>query len=180
MKKYIDVAKVRMKFPEYVTEKQMMEMMGLSKRSVYLIIKSGAIEYESCIDGKLHYYRIHREDVIRLIEMRQKIISDSARYIIIHQFLTGKYQTVRDVLLTQEASCICGISVMQLQRLIGDGTIKAVQIKQIYHIPKRELIRYMASESYLTSRSDSPTRKKVITEINAFLEKERRKDSIDE
>lgn len=179
MKKYIDVAVIRQKFPEYVMEKQMMQMMGLSKRSVYLIIKSGAIAYESCIDGKLHYYRIRREDVIELIEKRQKTISDSARYEKIHQFLTEKFQDVRDMLLTQEASHICGISEMQLQRLIEIGTIEAVRIKQIFHIPKKELIRYMASESYLASRSASPVRKDLITEINAFLEKERRKDSED-
>ncbi len=178
MQEYIDTEKLRTRYPKYVTRKQMMEMMRISGRTAYLLLKNGIVHYERCTEGMQHYYKIDRDEIILLIRQRQNKIADAGQKEQIRDCLEKKFRNCEDLLLTSEVSRLCGLSVKHIQRLIQDDCIHAVSIRRTYYIPKAELIRYMTSESYLNSPCRTKKKQKIIREINAGIAQERRKERI--
>lgn len=126
-------------YPEYVTQKEFMEICGICQKTAYLLNKSGLVPYERIIQGKLHFYRISLEDIIAYLTLKEyqnRVNSDD-----VNRILSG----VPDVLSTSEVSCIAGVGKSCVKKWIASGKLTAFRCKGDYRITKEALKDAMLS-----------------------------------
>ena len=154
------VLDIKERYGNYLTQREFMEVAGISSRTAYLATKRGLVPYKKEYVGKVRYYRIRAEDVAAYMERRyqsRREDGNAEKESVIGTILSAE----PDVLSIRQASGITGIHKNSIIRWIQKGYIKSFLWKGDHRIPKAELIRYIASPRFWMARSRSLQREAI-------------------
>lgn len=156
-------------YPEYVTQKQMVEICGICKSTAYMAEQSGAVPYEKVVDHLLHTHRIKLTDALAFKYRREYGYRHYEDYIeYLRRFYERRLKKFPDVLSTADVADICGFDPNSVQRWIGKGYLIAFSKGrgQGFRIPKDSLIGFLISPKYNAIQDKS---EKQIATLNEFM-----------
>ena len=157
---------VRGHYPDYLTQKQLAEALGVCISTAYKLNRDGIVPYEEVREGFRHHYRIRKDDVIRYLEQKYHNATEWHKVesgLYLHELMEGE----PDILKTSDVARIAGVSKSSVQKWIAKGKLPAFFYKSDLRVQKLSLIAFMASPVYL----DSSHRNTVAVSIAAEASK---------
>lgn len=155
-------------YPEYVTQKQMYEICGVCKSTIYKAEQSGSIPYEKTVNRLLHTHKIRLTDALAFKYRREYGYRNDDDYIAyLRRFYKRQLKDYLDVLSTSDVSEFTGFDTNSVQRWIGKGFLRAF-IKgrgRGFRIPKEILVGFLISPTYNAIQDKS---QKQIATLNDF------------
>lgn len=148
---------IRSKYGDYLTQKEFMDISGISSRTAYLATKTGEVPYVIERVGKVRYYRIRAEHVARYMDSRSEGYKSEANPEKVRK-LESILSKEPDVLRISQICNITGIHKNSVKKWIFRGYLSAFRCRGYYFVTKSELIRYMASPRYWNPHSKSAHR----------------------
>jgi len=136
-------------YPEYITQKQMYEICGVCKTTVYMAERSGAVPYEKEVCRLIHTHRIKLLDALAFKYNREYGYRQDDEYIsYLRRFYIKRLKRFPDVLTVKDISEITGFVKQSVQRWIGRSYLKAFVKQRSFHVPKESLIDFLVSPTY--------------------------------
>lgn len=177
---------LRKQYPEYVSLDQLYRICKISKRSAAYLVENKIV---AAIDtGKRTWrYKIHIDDVIHYMRRREQVGSmippgimtsrwkekrDERRDTIellqledqdkIQLFFFTALKKCPDVMSLEQVSSAIGVSKKSILSAVSKGKLQAITVGNTYLIPKKTLVAYMVSPSYLNAKSNSEQFQKIL------------------
>ena len=134
---------------EYVTKEEFCRICGISKRTAYLAITSGKIEYQKCCQGLLHYYRIPIEEVAKFKKKRRSrgVLSAPQKEKLLSLY-RRKLFAYPELLFSEDVQEVTGYSKEAVRRWIKSGKLNGIVINRRFCIAKSDLLRFLTSKRY--------------------------------
>lgn len=156
-------------YPEYVTQKQMYEICGVCKSTVYKVERSGAVPYEKTVNRLLHTHKISLLDALAFKYRREYGYRHDDEYIsYLRRFYVKRLKGYPDVLHVTDIAEITGFVKNSVQRWIGKSYLKAFIKRRRFHIPKVSLIDFLVSPTYNTIQDKSEKQTATLREFGAW------------
>jgi hypothetical protein len=157
------------RYPEYITQRQMCEICGVCKSTVYKAERHGTVPYEKVVTRLVHTHKIKLMDALAFKYRREYGYRQDEDYLAYQrQFYKRQLRDYPDVLLTSDVSEITGFDSNSVQRWIGKGYLRAF-IKgrgRGFRIPKETLADFLVSPVYNAIQDKS---EKQIATLQEFI-----------
>jgi hypothetical protein len=154
-------------YPEYVTQRQMCEICGISKSTAYKAERRGDIPYEKETNRLVHTHKIKLSDVLSFKYRREYgYRRDDAHISLLRRFYVGKLKWSPDLLAVSDIAEITGFDSNSIQRWIGRGYLKAFVKMRRFRTPKVYLIDFLVGPMYNAIQDKS---KKQTIALKEFL-----------
>jgi len=156
-------------YPEHITQKQMYEICGVCKSTVYKAELSGAVPYEKEVNRLLHTHKIKLLDALAFKYRREHGYRQDDEYIsYLRRFYDKRLKSSADILTVADVAEITGFVKQSVQRWIGRDYIKAFIRRRGFYIPKESLIDFLVSPIYNTIQKKSEKQIETLREFNAW------------
>ena len=133
----------------YVTKIEFCQMCDICKTKAYKLLKSGAIQYEKCQDGLLHFYKIPLSEVSRYKQETAKkgVLSDeqTAR---VRLYYKKKLRAYDDIIESKDICIISGYGKEAIRNWINSGKILGAVVRKRFIVAKDDLIDFLVSPYY--------------------------------
>ena len=190
MKKY---KKLKDLYPEYISLDNLYKICKIAKRSALYLVQHGIIP---AIDtGKQTWrYKIAIDDVITYLQRRDEvgsmiphgavnsrakknvnnrklfsqvaILGQEAKVIEYFKYIYTEYD---DILKIADISEMTGLNKSTISKLLKTGTIKSLEKKPIYLVPKQYLLEFLITPRFLESQTISETHKKILGGLEIWI-----------
>jgi hypothetical protein len=158
-------------YPEFITQKQMYEICGVCKSTVYVAERCGAVPYEKEVNHLVHTHKIKLLDALAFKYRREHGYRQDDEYIsYLRRFYGKRLKDFPDVLTVSDISEITGFVAQSVQRWVGKGYLRAF-VKgrgQGFRFPKETLISFLVSPAYNTIQDKSAKQTATLQEFNAW------------
>jgi len=156
-------------YPEFITQKQMYEICGVCKSTVYEAERSGAVPYEKEVNRLIHTHKIKLLDALAFKYKREHGYRYDDEYIsYLRRFYNKQLKGFSDVLTVSDISEITGFTKQSVRRWIGREYVKAFTKKRGFHTPKECFIDFLVSPAYNTIQDKSDKQMATLREFNAW------------
>lgn len=185
MKRYYDLLKST--YPEYISLNQMYQICKIAKATARYLVQNKIIPCIENPNNKTWRYKIALDDVIDYLKKRdqyndsmipkgaieRKKYPSKKQALTLPPILTSSknqveayfkklYSSYPDVVTTNQAALMTGLSKKTITGLIKKGTLQAISHNRGYVVPKQWLMDFVTSDDYLTFRSSSEKFKSII------------------
>jgi len=156
-------------YPEYITQKQMYEICGVCRSTVYEAERRGAVPYEKEVDRLIHTHRIKLLDALAFKYKREFGYRQDDDYIsFMRRFYVKRLKGFPDLLTVSDISEITGFVEQSVQRWIGRAYMKAFVKRRGFHVPKESLIDFLVSPVYNSIQDRSEVQKDTLRDFNKW------------
>lgn len=156
------------RYPEYVTQNQMCEICGISKKTAFAWEHSGKIPYTVEINRLIHTHKIKLTDILAYLYEKECCQEADSDYILtMRKFYEMQFADYPDVLSSKTIESMTGFSSTAIGDWLKSGKLKSKMVKQHYKIPKAYLIDFIVSPYYRQIKNKS---KKQKSDMAAFEE----------
>jgi DNA-binding XRE family transcriptional regulator len=159
-KTYADIIK---RYPEYVTQTQMCDICGISKKTAYKLERNGKIPYTVEVNHLIHTHKIKLTDILLYLyekDCRQE--PDSLYILAMRDYYKNQFKRYPDMLTAKMIEHITGFSNTGVGNWLQNGKLKSKMIKKRYMTPKTYLIDFMVSPYYRRIKNKSDKQKKYM------------------
>lgn len=175
---------IRTQYPKFISKDQLHKICSISKLSAAYLIQNGIIP---AVDtGKKTWrYKIDIEDVITYLEKRKKngrmiptgavnsnkpkrlslsysSLVDNRRENQLKEYFSFIYADYPDVLKTSDIVEMTGLCTKTIQLLLKQGEIKSIRNGNRYVIPKKYVLNYVSSQTFIEAKSNSENFKRIL------------------
>lgn len=164
-------APIMEKYPAYITQVQMCEICGISKKTAYNLERRNKIPYTVEVKHLIHTHRIRLTDVLAYLyekECRQE--ADSGYIISMRSYYQKQFAHYPDVLTSKDIEDMMGFSQSGIAQWLKKGILKAMMIKTNYRIPKIWLIDFMVSPYYRTIKNKSAKQRRDMKDFEVWYQ----------
>jgi len=169
-------APIMEQYPEYVTQEQMCEICGISKKTAYKLERCGKIPYSVEIDHLIHTHRIKLMDVLTYLferECRQE--ADSNYILSMREFYERQFAGYPDVVKMSDIEKMTGFSKTGITQWINRKELKPLMnkkglMKKGFYVPKEYLINFLVSPTYRRIKNKSQKQKNDIAAFERWYE----------
>jgi predicted site-specific integrase-resolvase len=147
-------------YPEYVTQIQMCEICGISKKTAMGLERSGKIPYTVEVNHLIHTHKIKLTDILAYLyekECRQE--SDSEYITVMREFYKKQLERYPDALTARMVERATGFSGTGVGNWLKAGKLKSKVVRRKYIVPKVYLIDFMVSPYYRRIKNKSEKQK---------------------
>ena len=158
-------------YPEYVTQKQVREICGISKATAHAAERRGDVPYEEATDRLLHTHKIKLLDALAFKYRREHGYRHDDEYIsLLRQFYAKRLRKLPDVLTVADVAEATGYVTQSVHRWVGKGYVRtfAKGKGQGFRVPKESLLDFLASPVYNAIQSKSEKQMSALQELNAW------------
>ena len=180
---------LREQYPDYVSLDQFYRICGIAKRSALYLVQNGIIpsvdtgrqtwRYQIAIEDVITYLR-KREEVGSMIppgavtsrQYKKRVYTGSHKSFsqIVrpgHEREIGKYfahiyADFPDILTADDVAEMTGLNKSSVLKLLKAGTIRAIEVKPKYLIPKQYLLEFVVTRRFFEAKTDSEDFKKIL------------------
>lgn len=164
-------APIMEKYPAFITQVQMCEICGISKKTAYNLERREKIPYTVEVNHLIHTHKIRLTDVLAYLyekECRQEADSD---YILsMRSYYQNRFAHYPDVLTSKDIESMTGFSQSGIAQWLKNGILKSMMIKTNYRIPKVCLIDFVVSPYYRTIKNKSAKQRQDIKDFEVWHE----------
>lgn len=135
--RYADIIK---RYPEYITQKQMIEICGVCAKTAYNLERRGVIPYtvEVTPTGRIH--RIKLLDVIAYLHQKGNLYCEDQRVNDdLYQFFKIEMEYLPDLMRTKQIRAFTGFSTTAIQRWVLEKRLTALPGRKGWNIPKDDV-----------------------------------------
>jgi len=156
-------------YPEFVTQKQLYEICGVCKSTVYVAEQGGDVPYEKEVNRLIHTHKIKLLDALAFKYRREHGYRQDDEYIsYLRRFYNKRLKGFPDVLTVSDISEITGFAKQSVQRWIGREYIKAFTKNRGFRIPKECLLEFLVSPVYNAIQDKSEKQIATLRDFNAW------------
>jgi hypothetical protein len=156
-------------YPEHITQKQMYEICGVSKSTIYKAERCGLLPFENEVNRLLHTHRIKLLDALAYKYNREHGYRHDDEYIsYLRRFYVKRQKRFPDVLTVTDISEITGFAKQSVQRWIGRKYITAFVRQRSFHIPKESLLGFLVCPAYNGIQDKSEKQVAALCDFNTW------------
>jgi len=156
-------------YTEYITQKQMYELCGVSKSTVYKAEQCGVVPYQKEVNRLIHTHKIKLTDALAFKYRREYGYRQDDEYIFyLRRFYGKRLKKFPDVLTVSDVSEITGFVKQSVQRWIGRSYLKAFIKKRGLYVPKEYLMDFLVSPKYNSIQKKSENQIATLQEFSAW------------
>ena len=138
-------AEIIERYPEYVTQKQMIEICGICAKTAYNLERRGVIPYtvEVTPTGRIH--RIKLLDVIAYLHQKGNLYCEDQRVNDdLYQFFKSEMENLPDLMRTKQIRSFTGFSTTAIQRWVLEKRLTALPGRKGWNIPKDAVASFLS------------------------------------
>ncbi len=156
-------------YPEYITQKQMYEICGVCKSTVYDAERCGAVPYDKEVNRLVHTHKIKLLDALAFKYRREHGYRQDDEYIsYLRRFYVRRLKSYPDVLTVSDVSEITGFAKQSAHRWIGRAYMQAFVKQRRFHVPKEALIDFLVGPVYNAIQDKSEVQKKALLDFESW------------
>lgn len=136
-------------YPEYVTQKQLIEICNVCQKTAYNWEQKGVISFTREICSSVRYNKYRLLDILEYLyerDCRQE--TDSNYMIMMKKFYEDEFYNYPDVLDVSTVISMTGFSKSAITNWVRQKKLKEIKAKKKFYIPKKYLIEFLISPSY--------------------------------
>ena len=158
-------------YAEYVTQKQMHEICGVSKSTAYKAERRGDVPYGKETKCLVHTHKIKLLEALAFKYRREHGYRNDDDYILyLRRFYVRRLKKYPDVLAVADVAEITGFAAQSVLRWIGKGYVKAFAKGrgQGFRVPKESLFDFLVSPAYNAIQDKSEKQLAALREFDAW------------
>ena len=155
-------------YPEYINQKQLMAICGISQKTAYGILKKGIIKssiLRTPDNPLIRQHNIRLMDVLAFLyrrECREEMDSDFITSM--RKFYTDRFENYPDVLTVKHIEEMTGFRSSAITNWINRHDLLAFKRGKMFLIPKASFIEFVTSPYYRRIKNKTQLQKKAMQE----------------
>ncbi len=136
-------------YPEYVTQKQLIEICNICQKTAYSWGRKGKFSFTQEIGSSVRYNRYRLLDVLQYLYERDCRQEPDSNYIIImRKFYEDELCNYPDIIDVSSVISLTGFSKSAITNWVRRKKLKEIRAKKKFYIPKEYLIEFLISPNY--------------------------------